>query len=134
MFLTVENYNSIENVQKRNLPNRFLESFQPDFYERTGFPSRIVSNKEIYRFLDSMHDGRLKWYYEEHNFAPIQEEFEIIKEVAQNIYSFSEGEYNKGIVVKAPMLSSMNIFRKLRYLSISEELPTIFEIGGGVAY
>lgn len=108
----------MEKEGKKQLPNRFLESFQPEVFLNVGFPTRIEDDCEVYKFLDSMHDGRLKEYYEHRNMncAPTYKEFELIKKLAKNIYSFSKSTYGKGIVVKAPMLCSTHILRKINCL------------------
>ena len=135
MFLTAAKYNSSEKEGKRYLPNRFLEAFQPITFDKVGYPSRIENEVEVYRYLDSMYDLRLKEYYksEECDYAPTEEEFTVMKGVAEKIYQFSKEKYNRGIVVKAPMLNSMNVLRRIKCLTDrnSENFPTIFEMGGG---
>jgi len=135
MLLTVEQYDSAERAGKRQLSNRFLEAFQPVHFEKVGYPTRIENGMEVMRFLDSMHDGRLKRYCEKEHYAPTYEEFEMIKDLTDSIYQMSKSKYGKGVIVKAPMLSSMNVLRRLRILTYNRVeggcLPTIFEIGGG---
>lgn len=133
MLLTVERYNSLEKEGKKLLSNRFLEAFQPVTFDTLGYPCRIDSETEVFKFLDVMHDGRLGLYYnsEIYDYAPTYEEFEKIKQVTKNIYCLSKDKYGRGIVVKAPMLNSINVFRKLKFLSTFEDLPVIFEMGGG---
>lgn len=132
MCLTVEEYNKYEMEGKKKLSNRFLEAFQPEVFEKTGFPTRIVDNKEICKFLDSQHDGRLESYYKDKNtnWAPTYEEFEMIKALAKDIYSFSKTLCGKGIVVKASMLASAHVCRRIKDLQRGG-MPTVFEIGGG---
>lgn len=132
MFLSVNEYNIKEKEGKQALSNRFIEAFQPELFEKIGFPTRIEDEKEVYKFLDSMHDGRLARYYGSYNFvyAPTYEEYEMMKIMAKDIYQLTEKRYAKGILVKAPLLASMNIFRKIKYIE-EETLPTVFEIGGG---
>lgn len=137
MFLTVEQYNTYEEEGRQNVPNKFLEAFQSENFETVGFPSRIRNSKEIYKFLDSMHDGRLRFYYEDKNLAcaPTYEEFETIKTLSKDIYDFSAETYGRGVVVKAPILAMSKVCRKIKALSelnvCEENMPTIFEIGAG---
>ena len=133
MYLTVKNYDLSEKEGKKNLSNRFLQAFQPVTFDKAGYPTRIESEDEVYRFLDTMHENRLKLYYESeyYEYAPTCIEFEIIKKVVKNIYEFSRKKYGHGIIVKATMLSSMNVLRRIKCLTVSENLPTIFEVGGG---
>ncbi len=131
MFLSVEQYNMLEKKGKRRLSNRFLEAFAPDFFEKLGFPTRIETDNEVVRFFDSMHDGRLKAYYTGSiglKFSPDMTDFQIIKNICSKIYKTSKEHYEKGIVVKAPLLASVDILRNIEAI-----MPkgTIFEIGGG---
>lgn len=135
MFLTVDEYNALEREGKKELSNRFLEAFQPELFLNAGFPTRIEDNNEVYKFLDSMHDGRMQWYYEDKNmqYSPTYEEFELIKELSKDIYHISKDVYGRGVIVKAPMLCSMNILRRIKYLS-GKSQPVVFELGGVLAY
>ncbi|GFI16221.1 hypothetical protein IMSAGC009_01385 [Lachnospiraceae bacterium] len=116
MILTVEKYNFFEREAKNHLSNRFLEAFQPVTFNEIGFPTRIDKEEEVLRFFDTMHDGRLQWYYKDFDYAPTHEEFKIIKILAKNIYDLSKKRYGRGIIVKAPMLCSMNVCRRLNCL------------------
>lgn len=131
MYLSVEEYNKEEIVKKAELSNRFLQAFQPEIFEKLGFPSRINSNREVFRFIDSMHDGRLKWYYDEAEMQPTEIEFKKIKELCKDISNYTRRVYNKNVVVKAPLLSAMTTVRTIKALTDSSNVPTIFEIGGG---
>ena len=119
MFLSVEQYNFWEKQGRRSLSNRFLEAFQPVTFNEAGFPTRIECDAEVFKYLDSMHDGRLKRYYEKEAYVPTHEEFEEIKKLSSEIFKFSKKNYGRGIIVKAPMLSGMDVVRKLKCLQIS---------------
>lgn len=130
-MLTIQKYNEYETEGKKFLPDKFVEAFQPEVFQTVGWPTTIHSETEIYKYLDSMHEGRLGYYYERQGYAPTYEEFEMIKEIAKDIYQFSLNNCNKGIVVKASMLSSMDVLRRIRCLTKSGSMPVIFELGGG---
>lgn len=129
-MLTIDIYNACEKEGKQYLSDRFLEAFQPVDFQTDGWPTQIYSEKEIYKYLDSQHEGRVRYYYEDWGFTPTYEEFEMIKDIARDIYHFSLNQYNKGIVVKASMLCSGDVFRRIKNLAIAEKSPAIFEIGG----
>lgn len=131
MFLSVEQYNKNEKEGKAELSNRFLEAFQPEVFEKLGFPTRVNSNKEVFRYIDSMHDGRLKYYYNNFDMKPTEEEFQSIKNMSKEIFDYTSERYKRGIIVKAPLLSSAIIVRKIKALTDYDNVPTIFEIGGG---
>ncbi len=133
MFLSANEYNEHEKKGKKSLPVRFLEAFQPEVFEKRGYPTRIGDETEIYKFLDSMHENRFNRYYGGYNFdyAPTYEEFEEMKGVLKDIYRLTKDRYGRGIVVKAPLIASMNVLRRIRYLGEGISLPVVFEIGGG---
>ena len=62
---------------------------------------------------------------------PTEEEFQRIKDFGNKIFDYTSESYNNGIVVKAPLLSSANAVRKIKALTNPNNVPTIFEIGGG---
>lgn len=131
MFLNVEYYNNEESIKKWELPNRFLQAFQPEIFEKIGFPSKINSNKEVFRFIDSMHDGRLDYYYNIEKMQPTRLEFEKIKELCKDISGYTCKRYSKNIIVKAPLLTATTAVRIIKALTDANNIPTIFEIGGG---
>ncbi|MBQ8691939.1 MAG: hypothetical protein IJ520_02210 [Synergistaceae bacterium] len=135
-ILSVERYNALEIEGKVKLSNRFLEAFQPEHFNMVGWPTRINKDEEVYKYLDSMHDGRLKLYYDA-AMAPVENEFEFIKNLCRDIYEFSRDKFcngGGGIVLKAPLLCSVNVLRQLSQIFNiigGNEKPTIFETGGG---
>lgn len=82
-----------------------------------------------------MHDGRLRRY--SNNYAPTRDEFDMIQDICNRVNAFSKREYNKDVVVKAPLLFCNNAFRIIEFLSTfygkmgGVEKPVIFEIGPG---
>lgn len=133
MRLSVDEYNKYEKDGMSKLSNRFLEAFQPDVFLNTGFPTRINKDADIMRFIDSMHDGRLRLYWEEYGFTLDKDEFETVKNISERIYELSKTTFGKGITVKAPLVASVHmdavmiepIRRKWG------DKVRVFEIGGG---
>ena len=83
MRLSLEKYKALEREGKKHLPNRFLEAFQPEVFNKVGFPTQIDDESEVVRFLDTMHDGRLKHYYVNLAMAPDAKEFEAIQKLSK---------------------------------------------------
>lgn len=131
MELKVETYDNNEAEAKSRISNRFIEAFQPETFQDVGFPGRIKKEIETYRYIDSMHDGRLEMYFK--CFSPTQNEFDIIKDMCLRVNEYSKKRYGKGITVKAPLLSSVNAFRKIEQITgyLGGVKPAIFEIGPG---
>lgn len=134
-YLTVEEYDKKELEGKEKLSNRFLEAFQPEVFQHVGFPTRITADESTYYFVDSMHDGRLKVYYDS-GIKLLTKEFEKLKEMVERIKNFTMEKYGKAIILKAPLYCSIHCLRMIdviRNLGLKKgyENPKIFEIGGG---
>lgn len=99
-------------------------------FKVVGFPSEIQQEKEVFNFIDSMHDGRLDLYYDM-GMKPTLSEFEYMKEVVNKTSDFAKKKYGKDIAIKAPLLSSMDVYRMIEFLTKEGEKPVCFEIGGG---
>lgn len=131
-ILTSRSYDEYERAGREQLPNRYLEAFQPVTFDTLGYPSRLADEKGIYRYLDSMHDCRLRhYYYECYGYRPTLYDFEKIKSLASRIHTVSKELTGHSIVVKAPLLSSLYALRRLRLIAPPSERITVMELGGG---
>lgn len=136
MNLLVEEYNEKELEGKKDLPNRFLEVFQPSGFEKIGYPIRVNSDDELWKYIDVMHELRLEEYYKEYGIT--YEEFELLKKITSDILNFSKKNFNKSIIAKAPIINAINLYRQVdrlyKFNENSNDKPKIFEIGLGSGY
>lgn len=132
--MRVVEYDRLEKEGKKELSCRFLEAFCPEFYENLGFPVRIQKDDELWKYVDSQHDGRVGVYYG-YGWAPTYDEVELIKELVVDVYNWAKNMYGKEILVKSPILSSNYALRCINILdSIVQgggDKPTIMELGAG---
>ena len=140
MRISVKDYNEAENKGRVGLSNRFIEAFAPDTFERVGYPTRISEDSEVIKYIDSMHDLRLRRYIENYKFAMKQPEFDTFKEITKLIYDRSKKEYGRGVLDKSPLLLGIHAMRKIKCIEEAvtqgcsqntKEKPRIFEIGAG---
>ena len=104
MKLSVELYDLLEKEGMASLPNRFVEAFKPETFERIGFSVKIYQEKEIVKYIDSQHGNRLKWYVDDWGMAPTKEEFDRIKNIENKISDYTFRCFGRREVVKAPMI------------------------------
>lgn len=135
MELTVKTYNQKEQEGGRVLPNRFLEAFQPVHFDKVGYPTRIIDDKELIRYVDVFHELKEKFYYERLLYGITVDEFELLKDLTIKVLNFTKDVFGKDILVKSPILSSIAELRQINHISRDEKKsPTIFEIGAGSGY
>ena len=54
----VENYNQAERAGRATVSNRVIEAFSLEVFETLGYPCRIDSESELWRYHDVMQEGR----------------------------------------------------------------------------
>ncbi len=85
----VEKYNQAERAGRATLSNKAIESFSLELWNTLGYPFKVDSESELWRYHDSMQDGRFN-----ENLQLIgnysENEFELITKTARQILSFSE--------------------------------------------
>ncbi len=86
----VEKYNQAEREGRATVSNRAIEAFGLEVFGTLGYPFKVNDEAELWRYHDSMQDGRfdanlrLIGKYTDH-------EFELITKTAKQILHFSEG-------------------------------------------
>ena len=56
----VEKYNQAERAGRATVSNRAIESFSLELWNAMGYPFKVDSESELWRYHDSMQDGRFK--------------------------------------------------------------------------
>ena len=89
MLNIVEKYNQAERVGLATVSNRAIESFSLEVFNTLGYPCRIDNESELWRYHDSMQEGRFK-----ENLQLIgsysEREFDLVTKTAKHILGFSE--------------------------------------------
>ena len=88
----VDEYNRAEREGRATVPNRAIEAFSLELWNTIGYPFKVNDESELWRYHDSMHDGRF-----ETNLHLIREftanEFVLLIKTAKQILSFSERHF-----------------------------------------
>ena len=130
-MLTIEEYNKQEVDGKTQLSNRFIRAFRPKLFETGGFPTTVINEKELVRYIDSMHAYSFEKHYNELCGGITEEEFALLKKCTLDIYRVTKQNYSSDFLVKAPMIASICEKRIIESALGDVTQKRIFEIGGG---
>jgi len=129
----VDQYNQAERVGRATVSNRAIESFSLEVFNATGYPCRIEDESELWRYHDSMQDGRFKknlrliGSYSEHD-------FDLITKTAKQILSFSERHLPIRNSGKHALTRSLYQYQLLMKHRPHDGPLRVLEIGPGSGY
>lgn len=116
------------------MPNAAIAAFSPEVFTNIGYPHRIESSRELWRYHDVMQDGRLSGNLR--LLGSRADEFvELIRSAAERIIDFSKTYF--GVVNAGTDMLSRAV---LQYVLLSLQLQsvqkpwTILEVGPGSGY
>ncbi len=129
----VEKYNQAERLGRSTVPNRAIEAFGLEVFGAQGYPFKVRSETELWRYQDVMQEGRfganlrLISSYTDDN-------FELLTKTAKQILSFSERHFPIRNSGKHALTRSL-----YQYQLIMKNRPhygplKILEIGPGSGY
>ena len=129
----LEKYNQAERAGRATVSNRAIEAFSLEVFETLGYPCRIESESELWRYHDVMQEGRFKQNlrlignYSEHD-------FELITKTAKQILGFSERELPIRNSGKHALTRSLYQYQLLMKNRPHDGSLRILEIGPGSGY
>ena len=129
--LSIDEYNKQEIDGKVNLSNRFIRAFRPKLFENGGFPTTVVKEEELIRYIDSMHAYSLERHFKELCGGITKEEFELLKKCTSDIFDVTKKNYDGDFLVKAPMIASICEKKIIEAALGTTNSKRVFEIGGG---
>ena len=129
----VDTYNQAERAGRATVSNRAIESFRLELWNTLGYPFKVDSESELWRYHDSMQDGRFKenlqiiGSYSEHD-------FDLITKTAKQILSFSERHLPIRNSGKHALIRSLYQYQLLMKYRPHNGPLRILEIGPGSGY
>ena len=129
----VDKYNQAERVGRATVSNRAIESFSLELWNTLGYPFKVDSESELWRYHDSMQEGRFKenlqiiGSYSEHD-------FDLITKTAKQILSFSERHLPIRSSGKHALTRSLYQYQLLMKYRPHNGPLRILEIGPGSGY
>ena len=129
----VEKYNKAERAGRATVSNRAIESFSLELWNTMGYPFKVDSESELWRYHDVMHEGRFKQNlrligsYSEH-------EFDLVTKTAKQILAFSERHLPIRNSGKHALTRSLYQYQLLMKNRPHDGSLRILEIGPGSGY
>ena len=129
----VDAYNQAERAGRATVSNRAIEAFSLELWNTMGYPFKVDSESELWRYHDVMQEGRFKMNlrlignYSEH-------EFELITKTAKQILSFSERHLPIRNSGKHALTRSLYQYQLIMKQRPHDGPLRILEIGSGSGY
>ena len=129
----VEKYNQAERAGRATVSNRAIESFSLELWNTMGYPFKVDSESELWRYHDVMQEGRFKGNlrlignYSEH-------EFDLVTRTAKQILGFSERHLPIRNSGKHALTRSLHQYQLLMKHRPHDGPLRILEIGPGSGY
>ena len=129
----VDKYNQAERAGRATVSNRAIESFSLELWNTVGYPFKVDSESELWRYHDVMQEGRFKenlrliGSYSEH-------EFDLVTRSAKQILGFSERHLPIRNSGKHALTRSLYQYQLLMKNRPHDGPLRILEIGPGSGY
>jgi len=133
-MLTVEQYDTRERAAMTALPNRVVEMVNPVVFAAEGYPTRLRSDSELWKYLDVMHETRF-----ERDFATLfgggltESEFGWLQSVARIAHGMSQKHFGRNLTARGSLLRAVNVFRHINNI-VGGSPARVFELGPGSGY
>lgn len=133
-YLSVAEYDGAEKEALAWMPNRVVQAFYPVTFQAEGYPFRVNSERELFKYLDVMHELRF-----ENDFRNLlrggltREEFAFLKSLSRSLAAFCQERFGKLAVARSAVLRMLNLRRHFRYL-FGDRPQRVLEIGSGCGY
>ncbi len=123
-------YDALESAERMRLTNRMIEAFRPVTFAATGYPVHVSDERELWRYVDVMHETRLRDTIENvlHGLTP--DEFAVFRRAISFMCDFTVRNFGKPLRCENALLRAMNVYRYIRAFNPR----TVMELGPGSGY
>jgi hypothetical protein len=125
----IDDYNAAEQMALCRLGNRAIEASSTVIFDRIGYPTRVKSMQELWRYADTMHDGRAESHYGRLN-GFTEQEFDLVRLSIERGAQTSERLGRRVVPVDAPLMAVISY----RLIKLCLNSGTVFELGPGSGY
>jgi hypothetical protein len=130
----IERYAAAERAGRTRIPNRAIEAFGLELWNEMGYPYRIESMDELWRYHDSMHDGRFEGNLDLIGATSIAD-VALCERAARIIYEFSGSRFRFASPGKDALSRALYQYRLLStHLAATPRPWTVLEAGPGSGY
>jgi hypothetical protein len=131
--LDVETYDAAESAAAEAYPNRILQAFYPEMFATVGYPGRVGSVRQLWRYIDVMHETRTEFNTEHLLHGLTAEEFELFKRVTRLVDEHAARQFGIRAHPTAALLRAIHVLRLIKIVTGSAR-PTVLEVGPGCGY
>ena len=129
----VEAYDAAECVAADRYCNRIVQAFYPEMFATLGYPSRVKSVDQLWRYIDVMHETRTLHNIEYLLRGLTTEEFGLFKRVTRMVDEFAQRQFGFRAHPTAALLRAIHVLRLIKIVT-GNERPTVLEVGPGCGY
>ena len=132
-MLDVETYDAAESAAAEPYPNRILQAFYPEMFAAVGYPGRVGSVRQLWRYIDVMHETRTEFNTEHLLRGLTAEEFELFKRVTRLVDEHTTRQFGFRAHPTAALLRAIHVLRLIKIVT-GRARPTVLEVGPGCGY
>ena len=133
MPLDPSQYDQIELSAKKDTSNRIIEAFQPEAFNMLGYPTKISSLSELWKFSDVMHETGFEGIINLFLKNLTKDEFELLKKITQLTTDLQKKNNSKIQIPRSALLWAIITLRHLQIIYGKKKI-NILEIGPGSGY
>lgn len=133
-MLEPEIYRISERLAKAQLPTwRLAQTHAVDHFEKTGFPVRVSSLRELGQLLDTMQENRFDGYMRELG-GLTESEYAVLIKACRDVVLFQLTYFSnrRPVLPLSTLLSGFTLYRK--FLTVDANFRSVLEIGPGCGY
>jgi len=133
-MLEPETYRTSERLAKAQLPTWWVaQTHNVDHFEKSGFPVRISSLREVGQLLDTMQENRFEKYMRELG-GLTESEYALVVKACRDavLLQLTYLSNRRPILPLSTLLSSFTLYRK--FLGVDANFRSVLEIGPGCGY
>ena len=134
-MISIQEYNDAESAYSYRLSARAIQAFSPMTFSFVGYPTRVVDEIEIARYIDVMHETKDAVYFEPPYVFSIAEGEEV-KKIIDLVAQKTADHFGQTIRPWMAPLAAVQTYRIVCELSklVNKAKCSIFEIGPGSGY
>lgn len=130
----IDNYDLIENKSLHKYPINLTSAFSPITFHKYGFQTDIKNQDELWKFIDTQHEGRYFANLALLNGGLTQSEFELFQIAVDICIKFTK-TINKESIPLMALTRSLLSYRAINsFYKSSGKIPSVLEIGPGSGY
>jgi len=114
------------------LPNRIIEASQSVVFDRLGYPTRVESIKELWKYADAMQEQRSRTTFDLLGGGLTEEEFRLFTIIVEKVEFLTERHCDRLVTPASSLLRAFLPFRAIR--SFESKVNVILELGPGSGY